>query len=193
MYFLLPDEAVPLVDSDIISGVKSFRVRKRFELERPETICADNDDLAAFILKQQILETGQNHFYRLDENQATPVVAEQVGVLGYPGATRLPVGTNYMATPYLAFGKLCQSPSVFDSKESRVSISYPTNLTVDPHGLSGSGLWIPTDYEGVVWAPKVTLIGLVTHHDADSQVLVGYTVEKLIEFLSANDNRMFKG
>jgi hypothetical protein len=194
VYFLLPDEALQLADSDITSGLKSVGVRKRFELEKPEMICADNDDLAAFVLEGQVQETGQNHFYRLDENHATPVAAEQVGVLGYPGETRLPVGANYMATPYLAFGELGQAPSeLFDDKESRVSISYPTTLTVDPHGLSGSGLWIPTDMGGVVWNPGIALIGLVTNHVSGHQILVGYKVEKLIEFLRANDNRMFKG
>ena len=193
VYFLLPDEALQVVDSDITSGLNPVRVRKRFELEKPETISADSDDLAGFILERQVQETGQNHFYHLDENQTTPVVAEQVGVLGYPRATRLPVGANCMAAPYLAFGELRHAPSGFDNKESRISISYPTTLTADSHGLSGSGLWIPSHSGGVVWSPRVTLIGLVTHHDPGPQVLVGYRVEKLIEFLRANDNRMFKG
>lgn len=193
VYFLLPDEALQLANSDITSELKPIRVRKRFELEKPETISADNDDLAGFILETQVQETGKSHFYHLDENQTTPVAAEQVGVLGYPAATTLPVGANYMATPYLTFGELSHAPSGFDNNESRISISYPTNLTVDSPGLSGSGLWIPADIGGVVWNPKVALIGLVTHYDPDAQILVGYKVEKLIEFLRANDNRMFKG
>jgi len=193
VYFLLPDEALQVAGSDITSGQNPVRVTKRFELEKPATISAENDDLAAFILDRQAQETGQNHFYYLNEKQATPSVAEHVGVLGYPSATRLPVGANYMATPYLAFGELGHAPSGFDNAESRISISYPTAITVDSPGLSGSGLWIPIDSGGVIWTPGITLIGLVTHRDLDHQVLVGYKVEKLIEFLRANDDHMFKG
>jgi len=190
-YFLLPDECLQCVDSDIASQSNPINVRTRFALQKPKTICADNEDLAAFVVERQVHASGQSHFYRLDENHTCPTAAEQVGVLGYPGATTLQFRANYMATPYLAVSELRQMPEGFDNPESRVCISYPSDLTVDSHGLSGSGLWIPSQSAAALWTPEVNLIGLVTHHDPVAQALVGYRVEKLIEFLKANDDQMF--
>jgi hypothetical protein len=192
LYFLLPDEALEFEDDDIASGSRTVKVRKRFALEKPEII-EDDDDLAAFILPTQAQETGRNHFYRLDEHHVAPSEAEQIGVLGYPADARIPVGANYMATLYLAFGQMGHpASSEFADSDSRISINYPTQLTVDPPGLSGSGLWLPTSGNEGLWKPTIQLVGLTTIHDQVAQKLVGYKVENLIEFLSANDDRISK-
>ena len=190
LFFLLPDQALEFAGSDIASGIKPVRIRKRFALEKPELIQGD-DDIAAFILPTQTQEMGRNHFYRLDEHDVAPSKAEQIGVLGYPGEARISIGANYMATLFLAFGEAGHpASSEFTDSDSRISISYPTHLTVDPPGLSGSGLWLPTSYGEGFWKPRIQLVGLTTIHDQVDQKLVAYKVEKLIEFLSANDDRM---
>ena len=78
-------------------------------LENPQSLLAENgEDLAAFILEEQEQELGQRHFYPLNESSVSPELEPsrtQVGVLGYPGATRVAIGDNFMATPYLTFGE----------------------------------------------------------------------------------------
>jgi len=193
MYFLLPNESLQFAGDPIGSGPKTVQVRKRMALEKPDTIHADNDDIAAIILPEQLEEQGRGHFFPLDEHDAMPSQAKQVGVLGYPGEARVPVGDNFMATVFLAFGELGRAdPTEFPDHTSRISISYPSALTLDPHGLSGSGLWLPTNdgSKQAVWSPSVRLIGLTTDHDTVRQELVGYKIEPVIEFLRAHEGRM---
>jgi hypothetical protein len=47
---------------------------------------------------------GQSHFHRIEESRVAPSSAIQVGLLSYAGATRVPVGPNFMATPYVTSG-----------------------------------------------------------------------------------------
>jgi hypothetical protein len=132
----------------------------------------------------------KRHFYHLDDSHITPPVAEQVGILGYPGATRLTVDQNFMATPYVSFGEMVGIP-VGSDPNSRISIRYPTSHSVDPHGLSGCGLWVAEKNSAdQVWTPAISLIGLVTDWLAQPQLLVGYRVEELVNFLNAKHQWM---
>ena len=182
LYFLLPDEALEFAGSTISNGFRPVRVRKRFALEKPQIVQGDND-LAAFVLPSQEHDIGRSHFYSFDEHQTTPPNAEQIGVIGYPGKARVPVGTNYMATLFCAFGAMGRpTSSEFDSV-SQFAIAYPSVQTIDPPGLSGSGLWLPTDNGQAIWKPTIQLVGLTTHHDQVSAELIGYKAETIIEFL----------
>lgn len=188
MYFFLPNESLQIAGNSITSGPTTIQVTKRLGLEKPQTIHGEGD-MAAILLPEQVYEQARNHFYALDEHHVAPSQATQVGVLGYPGDARVPVGDNFTATVYLAFGETGRpDPAKFAEHESQVAISYPTASTVDPHGLSGSGLWLPIDdgSQGL-WSPSVRLIGLTTNHDADRQQLVGYKIERVIEFLRTED------
>jgi hypothetical protein len=185
LYFFLPHEAIHFQGSSVAAQPSPIRVRRRFQPENPQAILADNgEDLAAFVLEEQKQEQGQRHFYRLDDFHVTPPVAEQVGILGYPGATRLSVGQNFMATPYPSFGEMVGVPAGSDPN-SRIAIRYPTSHSVDAHGLSGCGLWVAQkDSADELWTPTISLIGLVTDWFAPDQLLVGYRVEELVAFLS---------
>jgi hypothetical protein len=135
LYFLLPHEAVHFQDSSVAAQPSPISVRRRFQLENPQALLADNgEDIAAFVLEEQEQEQGQRHFYRLDDAHVTPPLAEEVGILGYPGATRLSVGQNFMATPYPSFGEMVGVPAGSDPN-SRIAIRYPTSHSLDPHGL----------------------------------------------------------
>jgi len=181
--FLLPDTSLVVESSDVSTERQAVRVRKAFQLENPHALLAEDDeDLAAFLLEHQMHEEGRSHFYHLDESFATPETATQVGLLGYAGATRLSVGTNFMATPYVTFGEMANLLS--PESKTHMSITYAVPRNVDPHGLSGSGAWIQTERtEGVVWTPKISLVGLVTEHDPQRHVLTGYRVEEIVQFL----------
>ncbi|MFZ0799093.1 MAG: hypothetical protein WCA13_10970 [Terriglobales bacterium] len=179
--FLLPDESVHFADSDLRAEATPIAIRKRFELEKPKTIIDDNHDLAAFILEKQEQERGQRHFYQLDDHHTAPTVRDQVGVVGYPGATKLAIGEYFMPTPYWTFGELHDVPPSFDVQD-RISMSYPIDRTVDAHGLSGCGMWISNSC-GAFWSASVSLIGITTDYEPSSESLIGYKVESVIHFL----------
>jgi hypothetical protein len=183
LYFLLPYETLNFLGSSITVEPTAIQISKRFQVEKPQILLADDEDLAAIVLEEQLEETGRSHFYQLDESFARGPAGKQVGLLGYVGATRVPVGENFMATPYLSFGDLGGVPPGGDA-ESMVSVRYATNQHVNPAGLSGSGMWAVPKPQ-IVWRPEVYMVGLVTQHDAKSQVLIGYRIEKVIEFLKS--------
>ncbi len=190
LFFLLPQEVVVFQGSSIHSQMTLPAVSKRVQLESQQSFLDDQKDLAAFVLPEQTDEQAKQHFYLLDDSHTTPQTAKQIGFVGYPGETRQPVGSNFMATPYSSFGEMVAVPAGFDPT-SYISINYPTSQSVDPHGLSGCGLWIPEkSSEEKLWTPKIRLAGLVRKWDAQAQVLIGYRVEELVSFLKTNDRWM---
>jgi hypothetical protein len=192
LYMLLPNESVKFQGSTITAQPTPFSMRRRLTLENPKSLLADDgEDIAAFILPNQEHECGQSHFYHLDELHFTQeVAAQQIGFLGYPGATSLSVGDNFMATPYVSFGAMMTTASEVNP-DSQVAISYPTNRSVDAHGLSGCGLWMTKGCStGQLWAPEISLTGLVTHWVPQRQALIGYKVEELVRFLKTKDQWM---
>jgi hypothetical protein len=99
LYFFLPNESIQFEGSTVAAQSSPISVRRRFQLENPQALLAENgEDLAAFVLDEQIQEQGQRHFYQLDDSHITPPVAKQIGILGYPAATRLACCfQNYLA------------------------------------------------------------------------------------------------
>jgi hypothetical protein len=182
LYFLLPFMALKLVGSRISVEPAGIQISKRFQVENPQILLANQEDVAAVVLVEQVEERGRSHFYQIDSAGAEGSVGKQVGLLGYAGAARVSVGENFMATPYVSFGDLVDVPSGGDA-ESMVLVRYSTDQHINPAGLSGSGIWAVPKPQ-IVWRPEVYMMGLVTHHDANSQVLVGYRIEKVIEFLN---------
>jgi len=188
LYFFLPSEALVHPASAIPSETKSVEVRRRCLLERPRVLLSEAFDVAAVIVDSQPAEIASSHFYELDATHATPPTPAQVGFLGYPGASAVPIGQNFMAAVYYDFGLTGTAPAEYDQRH-QVSASYPKD-TIDPHGLSGSGLWFSPPLQKRVWTPEVRLVGLVTTYDGARRVLVGYKVETIIEFLESKQQRV---
>jgi hypothetical protein len=91
-----------------------------------------------------------------------------------------------MATPYVTFGGMVNL--LPRQSEPQMSITYLLPQNVDPHGLSGSGAWTQTEKaEGIVWTPRISLVGLVTEYDSERQVLTGYRVEEIVQFLKTKE------
>ncbi len=192
LYFLLPDESVQLQKSAIVAQPSPVKVRRRVALEHAQSFLDNDEDLAAFVLPDQAQDKGQKHFYPLDPSTRTPSDSTQFGFLGFPGVTSVPVGPNFMATPYFSFGREAALPVTYD-QITRIALSYPASHSVDPHGLSGCGVWSSTSNPaGGLWAPDLSLSGLVTNWDPISEVLIAYRVETLIKFLDSNDAWMRK-
>ncbi len=185
LYFFLPSDALVHPASAIPAKTKSVEVRRRFLLEKPHVLLSEEFDLAAVLLDLQPIEIGEHHFYELDATHTTPLTPTQVGFLGYPGATAIPIGQNFMAAVYYDFGLIGSAPAKYDQR-SQVCVSYPAD-TMDPHGLSGSGLWFSPPVQKKIWAPEVALVGLATIYDGDLQVLIGYKVESIVAFLESKE------
>ena len=187
LYFLLPGESVQFEHSTILPRPLPVQIRRRLVLENPQSLLAENgEDLAAFILEEQEQELGQRHFYPLSESSVSLELEPshtQVGVLGYPGVTRVAIGDNFMATPYLTFGEAAPLPSGYNS-QSHVSIRYPAAHTVSPRGLSGGGFWVAdADSRDKLWMPSIRLIGLATVWMPQLELLIGYSIAEVIRFL----------
>jgi hypothetical protein len=185
LYFFLPCDTLVHPASAIPAKKAAVELRTRFLLEKPHVLLSEDFDLAAVVLELQSDEIGKHHFYELDSTHTTPLTPTQIGFLGYPGATAIPIERNFMAAVYYDFGLIGDAPPKYD-QQSQVSVSYPTDNSIDPHGLSGSGLWFSPPAQKKIWAPDVALVGLATIYDRDFQVLVGYKVESLVEFLKSN-------
>ena len=187
LYILLPHESLVTPSSSIRTDwtLPASIGNTRVQFNDPQVLLDSDRDLAAFVLPSQALEQARRHFYSLDDSQTTPQPVAQIGFLGYPKATRLPVGLNFVATPYSSCGLMVAVPDGSDP-DSQIAISYPPTTSVDPHGVSGSGLWLPTSVTEGLWTPEVSLVGLVTHYDPQPQVLLGYRVEELVTFLKTN-------
>ena len=80
-----------------------------------------------------------------------------------------------MAQPYSDFGEICPQKA---NSEDTVLITYEPATELDPHGLSGSGIWHSRS-SGKIWAPRLTLAGMVTDYDDQANLLVGYRIETL--------------
>jgi hypothetical protein len=103
------------------------------------------------------------------------------------------MGQNFMSTSYVSFGDMAGLPDGYDP-ESQISIRYPSSQSVDPHGLSGCGLWVmEVNSATELWTPTISLVGLVTHWLPQHELLIGYRIEKLIEFLNTKQQWMKQG
>jgi hypothetical protein len=183
-YFLLPGDSLAFQQSTITAHSQAALINRRVQLVSQHAVLDDERDLAAFILPTQPEEIAKR-FYVLDRAHTTPPAADQVGFLGYPEATRLPAGEGFMATPYASFGAIMPVPADADPA-AQLAVTYPTSGSVDAHGLSGAGLWLPESDAGPLWTPRLRLVGLVTHVDFNLQLLLGLKVEELVRFLATN-------
>jgi hypothetical protein len=182
LYFFLPGDTLVFRDGPIELG--KLTIQKRLQLDAPEVVIDENKDIAAILVPPQRVETSQNHFFRLVETNTSPEPGTQAGYLGYPATCVQPMGANFVASPYSNFGEVTPVVETGHSA-TRILIRYePADL--DPHGLSGSGIW-HSHSTSVVWSPQPVLSGLVTDYDEQAQALVAYKVEALIQFLMTQD------
>ena len=73
----------------------------------------------------------------------------------------------------------------FDPKKHFLTEYEPTASSVDPHGLSGCGVWtrLPSGKDGI-WTPNLYLIGIQHGHYPKSQFLISTRIERLLRILS---------
>jgi hypothetical protein len=184
MYFFLPMGSLEFVESAASADPSRTKLQYRNELVSPKVVLDETgEDIAAVLLPTQSHETIRDHFYPLVENQVLPAVVSEVGYLGYPGVRALPYGKNYMVSPYHDFGNVAVGGTNHNTRKE-ILIEYRP-AEIDPHGLSGSGVWY-SQSAGAVWAPRVALAGLLTQYDSSERMLIAYRVEALVEFLKVH-------
>lgn len=181
LYFFLPSSTLHFRHLGVAAGAPKYEMSPRFTLDSPDIVFADDIDLAAIRLPSQNSDATA-HFYELDELHTSPVDAKQIGFLGYPGDARMPIGRNFMATPYLDFGEQVDQAEGLDEK-LQLAVRYPPNNPIQPPGLSGSGLWVFPLPTKNIWTPSPSLVGIITCYNPGPCLLIGYRVEKVVEFL----------
>jgi hypothetical protein len=180
---------LPTPEIQFATGNKTVKleVRRLCELEHPKppVFAAGEVDLAAIVLPPQ--PGKEECFYALDDCQTIPAEGAQIGVFGYPEATKIPVGVNYMACPEHFFGPLNLKANACIHEPIRgenFAVGYEP-----PHGakgFSGSGAWYWSS--DPVWSPEARLVGIIATHCSVDRVVCGYSVATVIEFLSQEEN-----
>lgn len=124
-------------------------------------------------------------FAVLDERATMPADGAQVGVFGYPGTTKIPLGKNYMASPEHFFGSL-DAAGAACRHEPQQDLTVPYELPHRANGYSGSGIWyFPAE---PIWSPQPHLCGILATECTTDKVVSGYNVETVIKFLEDNEN-----
>lgn len=79
--------------------------------------------------------------------------------LRFTAARAQQIGANYAAAPYYDCGEICAGAFDEDYRSGEhVLVSYPGAHDMDPHGLSGSGIWNSRS-SGLVWSTQLRLTG----------------------------------
>jgi hypothetical protein len=149
---------------------------------RPSVFADDPVDLAAIILPPQ--PGAEECFVPLDAGTTMPTDGNQVGVFGYPGASKIPIGKNYMASPEHFFGPL-DAAGTACRHEPQQDFTVPYELPHRANGYSGSGVWhFPSE---PIWSPKPRLCGILATECTIDKVVSGYNIETVIKFLEDKD------
>ncbi len=183
IYYLLPQNTLRVEGSSTSVDLTQVSWQPRCTLENPRILHGDRD-IAVILLPEQQEPAASNHFYELEESQATPSVGSNIAYMGYPAASAQPLGKNYGAMPSYAFGDICLANCEYDTRQE-FAARYEPGDDLDPHGFSGSGIW-HSHSTGKIWSPQISLVGLVTNYYRRSQVLICCRIEILTGFLVAN-------
>lgn len=178
--FFLPTPNIQFAPQEF----QATEVRRLFELRNPKPpVFAEYPiDLAAIVLPPQ--PSAEDCFARLDEQSAMPPEGKEVGVLGYPGASKIPLGPNYMAGPSHFFGPLDSAGNVC-SHEPRQDFTVPYIMEHRANGFSGSGVW--SFRSEPIWSPEPQLCGILATECTIDKVVSGYGIQTVANFLKENE------
>ncbi len=181
--FFLPARHIQFVPQEFQATLE-VEARKLVELLDPKPpVFADHPiDLAAIVLPPQ--PDAENYFAVLDQQAAMPTEGAQVGVLGYPGACKIPLGQNYMAAPEHFFGPLDRNGTAC-RHEPRQDFTVPYEVDHRANGYSGSGVWYFQSEP--LWSPEPRLCGILATECTTDKVVSGFGIETVVKFLQDNE------
>jgi hypothetical protein len=181
--FFLPARDIQFADARPWQPV-TIELRGLVELRSPTApVFADHPiDLAAIVLPPQ--PNAEECFAVLAEDATMPADRTQVGVFGYPGAAKLPLGENYMASPehFCAPVNVAGTACRHDPPQE---FTVPYDLPHRANGYSGSGVWYWSS--APIWSPQPHLCGIVATECTIDKVVSGFRVETIVKFLRDNE------
>jgi hypothetical protein len=163
----------------------TLELRGLVELSEPTPpVFADHPvDLAAIMLPPQ--PSAEDCFALLDEQATMLPDGAQVGVFGYPGAIKIPLGKNYMGAPEHFFGPLDLVGKACHH-EPQQDFTIPYELPHRANGYSGSGVWyFPSE---PLWSPEPHLCGVLATECVADKIVAGYSIVTITKFLQANEH-----
>ncbi len=181
--FFLPAGEIEF-GSQVAGSRTPVEIRPLMQLPRPRPpVFADHPiDLAAIILPPQ--PDAEECFTVLDAATA-PANGAQVGVFGYPGANKIPIGENSMARPEHLFAAF-DSAGVACRHEPQQDFTIPYELTRSAKAYSGSGVWdFPAD---PIWFPQPQLCGILATECSIDKVASGYNIATVVKFLEDKED-----
>lgn len=182
--FFLPSRDIQFASAPLRQQPLNVEVRPLLELRepRPPVFADDPVDLAAILLP---LQPNDECFAAVDEGAIMPAERAQVGVFGYPGATKIPMGENYMASPEYFFGALNVTGDAC-RHEPQQDFTVPYDLPHRANGYSGSGVWYwSTD---PIWSPQPRLCGILATECRCDKVVSGFRIESVLKFLQDSED-----
>jgi hypothetical protein len=182
--FFLPARDIQFAPAELGNIPLNIELRRLLELRKPTPpVFADDPvDLAAIVLPPQA--GAEKCFVVLDETSMMPADGTQVGVFGYPGAAKVPMGKNYMATPEHFFGPLDVTSNAC-RHEPQQDFIVPYDLPHRANGYSGSGVWYWS--ADPIWSPEPHLCGILATECTSDKIISGFRIETILKFLQANE------
>jgi hypothetical protein len=162
----------------------TVKLRGLVKLRQPTPpVFADHPvDLAAIVLSPQ--PNVEECFAALGECAIMPADNTQVGVFGYPGATKIPMDKNYLASPEHFFGRLNVTGDAC-RHEPQQDFTIPYDLPHHANGYSGSGVWHWS--ADPIWSPQPHLCGILATECTIDKVVSGFRIETVVKFLQDNE------
>ncbi|MEK6285962.1 MAG: hypothetical protein AABO57_09505 [Acidobacteriota bacterium] len=189
LYLMVPASTLEIGDSLADVDRSKVLVQTRGQFEGSRVVISKENDLAAVVLPHQSDDATQ-HFYRFDSRRTIAPPGTVVGLFGYPACRAKPMGVraNYAVLPFCDLGQVCIGP-INHNHKTQLLVKYYAGAEVDPHGLSGGGIW-NFKKSSLIWSPKLVLAGLMTNYDRKKGVIIGYRVATLLRFLRKSEGEM---
>jgi hypothetical protein len=182
--FFLPARNIEFAGTELGQRPPNLELRGLLELREPTPpVFADDPvDLAAIVLPPQ--PGAEECFAVLGGDGVMPPDGTQVGVFGYPGAAKVPLGKNYMATPEHFFAPLGATGDAC-LHEPRQDFTVPYELPHRANGYSGSGVWYFSTEP--IWSPQPRLCGILATECTIDKVVSGFGINTILKFLQDNE------
>ena len=181
--FFLPARNVEFAPQEPRSIDVELRRLLQLGEPKPPVFAEHPIDLAAIILPPQ--PGADDCFAVLDDRATMPAADAQVGVFGYPGVCKIPLGKDYMATPEHFFGALDPAGAACQHQPQQ-DFTIPYEMPHRANGYSGSGVWyFPCE---PLWSPQPRLCGILATECTIDKIVSGYSIETVVKFLQDSED-----
>jgi len=162
-------------------------------LLRGELVRDTGNDLAAVVISGSQEIGGPSDWYDATDAQ-TVQIRDGASVLyvGFPVDNSVDIGPNIKAVgavaDHLKYDSALISADTLDSSfnpETHFLIKYAMGKEgLEPHGLSGAGMWCPRVAASGVWAPTPLLVGVITAYRRKPELLEVANLGCVLQLLS---------